>query len=92
MRVAQRLLLRQAQKTAPTAVLQTPAEMGLRLVGSMLEAGRSVAILINEQGNVVLGEEGDSIETPAGIAQIKKVAVEQITVLPDDEPHTLRMP
>lgn len=65
---------------------------GLRVIGTLIEAGRSMAIIANAEGNIQLCGEGESIETAAGEGQVEKIELDEITLSLDDETLTLKMP
>lgn len=69
-----------------------PPGMGLRVIGTVLEAGRSMAIVADEDGGLQVKGEGEKIETEIGTGEIERIEYDQITILLDGEKQTLTMP
>lgn len=68
------------------------AESGLKVIGTALEPGKSVAIIIDSEGSIQLRGEGDSIETPAGVGHVESIGPDEVVVVIDDDTLTLKMP
>lgn len=91
---------KQVPKTKPKVVKQTPiprkqnrqAEVGLRVVGTMIEPNESRAILVDSEGKIQLRAVGDSIETPVGDGQVDKIELKQVTISFEDGTLTLEAP
>lgn len=68
------------------------AAVGLRVIGTMIEARRSLAILVDADGRIQLRGEGDSIETPVGEGQVDKIELKQVTISLEHDTLTLKAP
>lgn len=76
----------------PDEETEPAPEIGLRVIGTVLEAGRSLAIVADEDGGLQVRGEGEAVETEIGIGEIKRIEYDQITILLEGETQTLKMP
>lgn len=67
------------------------ATLGLRLIGTMIEASQSIAILADSHGDVRLAEVGDSITTDTGKGTIDQIELHQIQFSIGGNPITLKV-
>ena len=80
------------QPTPPTREPLLPKSTGLRLMGTMIEVGGSIAILADVDGGVRLAKVGDSIETDVGEGKIDAIELQQVTLSIDGDSVTLKVP
>ncbi len=66
--------------------------VNLQLVGTVLEVGHSVAILINPQGELTLGTEGQELRLPPAGVRVERVELDRVLLSFRGETITLEMP
>ena len=66
-------------------------QRGLRLIGTVLETGRSVAMFADANGNIHLRSVGDTLDMDSGSAQVDRIELEQVTLLLDESTLVLEM-
>ena len=69
-----------------------PTDAGLRVIGTVIESGKSLAIFADTNGSIQLRGEGDSIETSTGSAKIDRIELRQVSISFEDETLTLKAP
>lgn len=75
----------------PREPTRTPLDV--RLVGTILEAGRSMALLADSSGRIHLKRSGETIELPAGdTIEVGDILVDQVTVTRRGESVSLTLP
>lgn len=67
-------------------------DIEMRVVGTLIESGRSLAILVDSEGRIQLRGEGDALETIAGEAKVARIGLKQVTILVEDDELTLETP
>lgn len=76
----------------PRKNISQKVDSDLRVIGTMIEAGRSLAILVDSGGKIQLRGEGDLVEIADGDGRVVKIELRQVTILLDDETLTLKAP
>jgi hypothetical protein len=66
--------------------------LGVQLIGTVLEKGRSLAVLIDAQGNIVLRSAGEELSGEAGSVRVERIEWNQVTLSGDGRRATLHMP
>jgi len=79
-----------APKSA-TAHTDADAAFGLRLAGTVLESGKSMAVLIDNQGRILLRSAGDSIATDGGPVSIQRIELHSVALAHQGREVTLRL-
>lgn len=64
----------------------------LRLIGTMIEEGKSLAILADEDGSIQLARVGETVELSEGEAKIDKISLKEVTFSLEDESVILEVP
>ena len=86
---------------APKPIVETPKPVRpkpkkprsqLRVMGTMVEPDRSLAILSDSDGEIHVCAVGESLETPEGEVSIESIDVDRVTVSENGRSHELRQP
>ncbi len=67
------------------------APLGLRLIGTLLESGKSLAMLADADGNIHLRGVGETFNLESGIVEVDRIELQQVTLSIDDRTLTLKM-
>lgn len=67
------------------------APPGLRLIGTVLESGRSLAMLADASGDIHVRGVGEKLDLTAGEAQIDRIELQQVELSIGGRPMTLKM-
>lgn len=66
--------------------------LGVQLIGTVLEKGRSLAVLIDGQGNIVLRAVGETLSGGAEAVRVERIELNRVTLSGESQRVTLHMP
>ena len=79
-------------KKAPRPVVRRQPRIEHRLVGTVLEKGKSTAIFIDRSGNIAIKEEGDELTGSPSGARVVRIELNAVTLSLGGQQLTLAMP
>lgn len=62
----------------PRKRVKQSSKLNLRLIGTVLESGKSMAILSDAEGNILLGAKGQTLHTAAGSVEVESIELDQV--------------